>query len=82
MEDSLFPQVVKKLPAFHTTRSSFTAVTTAANDTSPKTDKSKSTTSHLIVEEIQQDATVRRYLFTAKLLYIFRASIAPIIRSI
>jgi hypothetical protein len=33
------------------------------------------------VEEIQQDATVCRYLFTAKLLYMFRASIAPIIRS-
>jgi len=32
------------------------------------------------VEEIQQDATVCRYLFTAKLLYMFRASIAPIIR--
>jgi len=32
-------------------------------------------------EEIQQDATVCRYLFTAKLLYMFRASIAPVIRS-
>jgi len=32
------------------------------------------------IEEIQRDATVRRYLFTAKLLYMFRASIAPIIR--
>jgi len=32
-------------------------------------------------EEIQQDATVCRYLFAAKLLYMFRASIAPIIRS-
>ena len=31
--------------------------------------------------EIQQDATVCRYLFTAKLLYMFRASIAPIISS-
>jgi len=28
------------------------------------------------------DARVCRYLFTAKLLYMFRASIAPIIRSI
>ena len=28
------------------------------------------------VEEIQQDATVCRYLFTAKLLYMFRTSIA------
>jgi len=36
---------------------------------------------HAEVEEIQQDATVCRYLFTAKLLYIFRASIAPVIRS-
>ena len=33
------------------------------------------------VEEIQQDATVCRYLFTVKLLHMFRASIAPIIRS-
>ena len=32
-------------------------------------------------EEIQQDATVCRYLFTAKFLYMFRASIAPIIGS-
>jgi len=32
------------------------------------------------VEEIQQDATVCRYLFTAKLLYMFRVSNAPIIR--
>jgi len=31
-------------------------------------------------EEIQRDATVFRYLFTAKLLYMFRASIALIIR--
>jgi len=30
---------------------------------------------------MQQDATVGRYLFTAKLLYMFRVSIAPIIRS-
>ena len=36
----------------------------------------------LWVEEIQRDATVCRYLFTAKLLYMFRAAIAPIIRSI
>ena len=33
------------------------------------------------INKIQQDATVCRYLFTAKLLYMFRASIAPIIRS-
>ena len=32
-------------------------------------------------EEIQQDATVCRYLFTAKLLYMFRASVAPSIGS-
>jgi len=32
------------------------------------------------VEEIQQDAALCRYLFTAKLLYMFRASIATIIR--
>jgi len=30
--------------------------------------------------KIQQGATVRMYLFTAKLLYMFRVSIAPIIR--
>jgi len=29
------------------------------------------------VEEIQQDATGCRYLFTAKLLYMFRTSIVP-----
>jgi len=33
------------------------------------------------INNIQKDATVRRYLFTASLLYMFRASIAPIIRS-
>jgi len=33
------------------------------------------------VEEIQQDATVCRYLFVAKLLYTFPATIVPIIRS-
>jgi len=33
------------------------------------------------VNKIQQDATVFKYLFTANLLYIFRVSIAPIIRS-
>ena len=33
------------------------------------------------VEDIQQDTTVCKYLFTAKLLYMFWASIAPIIRS-
>ena len=32
------------------------------------------------INKIQQDATVCRYLFTAKLLYMFRVSIAPIIR--
>ena len=36
---------------------------------------------HYQVEEIQRDATICRYLFTAKLLYMFRASIAPIISS-
>ena len=35
----------------------------------------------LLIEEIQEDATVCRYLLTAKLLYMFRASIVPIIRS-
>jgi hypothetical protein len=34
----------------------------------------------LYINKIQQDATVSRCLFTAKLLYIFRVSIAPIIR--
>ena len=33
------------------------------------------------INKIQQDATVCRYLFTAKSLYMFRVSIAPIIRS-
>ena len=33
------------------------------------------------INKIQQDATVCRYLFTAKLLYMFRVSIVPIIRS-
>jgi len=33
------------------------------------------------VNKIQEDATVCRYLFTAELLYMFRVSIAPIIRS-
>ena len=33
------------------------------------------------INKIQQDATVCRYLFTAKWLYMFRVSIAPIIRS-
>ena len=37
--------------------------------------------SWLYINKIQQDATVCRYLFTAKSLYVFRASIAPIIRS-
>jgi len=37
---------------------------------------------YLYVEEIQRDATVCRYLFTTKLLYMFRAFIAPIISSI
>jgi len=36
---------------------------------------------YIQVEEIQQVATVRRYLFTVQLLCIFQASIAPIIRS-
>jgi len=34
------------------------------------------------MNKIQQYATVRRYLFTAKLLYMSRVSFAPIIRSI
>jgi len=33
------------------------------------------------IEEIQRDATVCLYLFTAKLLYVFWAFIAPIIGS-
>jgi len=33
------------------------------------------------INKIQRDATVCRCLFTAKLLYVFRVSIAPIIRS-
>jgi len=33
------------------------------------------------INKIQQDATVCRYLFTAKSLYMFGASVAPIIRS-
>ena len=33
------------------------------------------------INKIQQDATVCGYLFTAKLLYMFWVSIAPIIRS-
>ena len=37
--------------------------------------------SWLCINKIQQDATVCRYLFTAKLLYMFRTSIAPIVRS-
>jgi len=36
---------------------------------------------HIYINKIQQDATVCRYLFTAKSLYMFRLSIAPIIRS-
>jgi hypothetical protein len=36
---------------------------------------------NIYIKKIQQDATVCRYLFTAKLLYMFRMSIAPIIRS-
>ena len=35
----------------------------------------------LYINKIQRDATVCRCLFTAKLLYVFRVSIAPIIRS-
>jgi len=34
----------------------------------------------LYINKIQQDATVCRYLFTAKSLYMFRVYIAPIIR--
>jgi len=36
---------------------------------------------YIYINKIQQDATVCRYLFTVKLLYIFRVSIAPIIRN-
>ena len=36
---------------------------------------------YVYIHKIQQDATVYRYLFTAKSLYMFRVSIAPIIRS-
>ena len=36
---------------------------------------------NVCIDKIQQDATVCRYLFTASLLYTFRASTAPIIRS-
>jgi len=32
------------------------------------------------IKKIQQDVTVFKYLFAAKLLYMFRVSIAPIIR--
>jgi len=35
----------------------------------------------MYINKIQQDATICRYLFTVKLLYMFRVSIAPIIRS-
>jgi len=35
---------------------------------------------YIYINKTQQYATVRRYLFIAKLLYIFRVSIAPIIR--
>ena len=35
----------------------------------------------IYINKIQQDATVCRYLFTAKSLYMFRVSIAPINRS-
>jgi len=35
----------------------------------------------LYINKIQQDATVWRYLFTAKSLYMFRVYIASIIRS-
>ena len=38
-------------------------------------------TQRLYIYKIQQDTTVCRYLFTAKSLYMFRASIAPIVRS-
>jgi len=37
--------------------------------------------SWLYINKIQSDATACRSLFTAKLLYMFRVSIAPIIRS-
>ena len=36
---------------------------------------------NIFINKIQQDARVCRYLFTASLLYMFQAYIAPIIRS-
>ena len=47
----------------------------------PAHSKSLYQLSYPCIDKIQQDATVCRYLFTASLLYSFRASIAPIIRS-
>ena len=35
----------------------------------------------IFINKIQQDTTVCGYLFTAKLLYMFRVSIIPVIRS-
>jgi len=50
----------------------------APNTTQLQIERNSSPTKE--VEEIQQDATVCRYLFTGKLLYMFRTSIAPIVR--
>ena len=41
----------------------------------------KNVHSYFYTNKIKQDATVSRYLFTEKSLYMFRVSIAPIIRS-
>ena len=42
---------------------------------------SNATASSVYISKIQRDATVCRCLFTAELLYMFRVSIAPIVRS-
>jgi len=46
-----------------------------------QTNERKENIPTFIYSKIQQGATVCRYLFTAKLLYMFRVSIAPITRS-
>ena len=43
--------------------------------------KAKKVIRDAYINRIQQDAAVLRYLFTAKSLYMFRVSIAPIVRS-
>ena len=47
----------------------------------PATSPPHPTFLYLYINKIQRDVTVCRCLFTAKLLYMFRVSIAPIIRS-